>query len=69
MFQEFMIAAVLHEELDAEYNSAKAVEGMTVEVARLFDRVMFAIWTALSKHLTKAQKPAAILTPGGATGK
>jgi hypothetical protein len=67
MFQEFQIARAKHAEWDAQYNSAKMVEGMTVEVLNMVDRTILAIRTALA-HLM-AGRPHAELNGSRAAAK
>ncbi len=56
MFQEFRIAMAIHAELDAERNSAKLIEGMTVEVLSIVDRIMLAIRSSLASRRGKAHE-------------
>ncbi len=48
MFQEFQIARAKQAEWVAQYNSAKMVEGMSVDVLNMVDRAILAIRKALA---------------------
>ena len=58
MFLEFQIARAIHAEREAQYNKAEVVEGMTIEVPNIVDRVVLAVRAALAKLLRRRSRTA-----------
>ena len=63
MYIEFQIAKEKHAALDAQYNSARIVEGMTVETLNIFDRALQALRTMLTRRAA-SKKSGTTLTRG-----